>query len=198
MSDGSDQMTVRLPLDRLMRLPGAFRPQVATKGHKAAALATAAPSPPTGQEYRRGHDDGHAVGLATAAAEKQQLLGLIASAEAIRNEPSEELAQLIAETVDGLVRRILGEVALDRDMLRRRAAACAALIVEADGARTMWLHPDDKMLLGEAPLGLALRDDPAAERGSIRIDCSAGWIEHGTALHLDALRAELGLEGRDA
>ena len=41
---------------------------------------------------------------------------------------------------------------------------------------------------------LSIVGDPSLSRGDIRIDCSAGWIEHGTSLYLDALRSELGLD----
>lgn len=129
--------------------------------------------------------------------ERAGLLALITTAQALQAEPSDEVAALIAETVERLVSAIVGSAAIDRDWLRERATRATQLIAEADAARTMWLHPDDVALLADAALNLVLMADPNAARGSIRIDCSAGWIEDGTAIHLDSLRTELGLRGTE-
>ena len=137
--------------------------------------------------------EGYQAAKAEVAADRAALLALIASAEALRPESSEEIAALIAETVFRLVSEIVGEVEVERNALIRRAMSSAALISDADAARTMWVHPDDMASLSECNLTLNIMADPAAVRGSIRIDCSAGWIEHGTPLYLDALRSGLGV-----
>src|SRR3546814_13736925 len=69
-----------------------------------------------------GLDDPFALGLAEGqrlaeaafVAERHQLLALLAGAEALQDEPSEELAQLIATTVERLVRQIVAAAPLDR------------------------------------------------------------------------------------
>ncbi len=153
--------------------------------------------PPTPAEdpYARGVSDGQDMAHALFASEREGLLKLIGSAEALQPEPSDELAVLIGESVATLVTQIVGDVAIDRTILETRARQAAAIIAECDAARTMWLHPDDADLLRDASLPLEIGADPEAERGSIRIDCSSGWIEHGTALYLERLRMELGLTG---
>ncbi len=127
-------------------------------------------------------------------AERKELQNLIASAQALQPEPSDELAVLIAETVAGLVSKIVGDAPIDGKWLVERARSAAALVGECDKARTLFIHPEDMICLKGAELPLAVETDPNAPRGSIRIDCSAGWIESGTALYLDALRVELGLQ----
>jgi flagellar assembly protein FliH len=154
---------------------------------------TASPDAAPVELHDQAWDEGYQYGRAEMAADRVALLALIASAEALRPEPSEEIAALIAETVLRLVSEIVGDVAVDRDALIRRAMSSAALISDADAARTMWVHPSDMDLLSECNLTLNIMADPAADLGSIRIDCSAGWIEHGTPLYLDALRSGLGL-----
>jgi flagellar assembly protein FliH len=126
--------------------------------------------------------------------ERLELQKLIAASAALQPEPSEELAVLIAETVSGLVAKIVGNVAIDRDWLADRARNAAALVSECDNARTIFVHPDDMIHLKGSELPLPIKADRDALRGSIRIDCSSGWIESGTALYLDALRVELGLQ----
>jgi flagellar assembly protein FliH len=127
--------------------------------------------------------------------ERMALQRLISSAEALQNEPSEELAALIAETVEMLVSQIVGDAEIDCGWLAQKARAAAAIVNDCDAARVMCLHPDDIALLEGVKLPLTLQADASAPRGSIRIDCSASWIEAGNALYLDALRTELGMKG---
>lgn len=142
--------------------------------------------------FARGLAEGQRIAEAAHAAERHQLLALLASAEAFQDEPSEELAQLIAETVERLVRQIVAAAPIDAEWLREQAQTAAALVADADKARTLWVHPDDAALLAECPLALAVESDPAMMRGTIRLETSTGWIEHGRAVYLDELRAALG------
>jgi flagellar assembly protein FliH len=147
--------------------------------------------------YDESWEDGYRRGKAEAEAENHALLQMLSSADALQPEPSDELAALIAETVIGLVTQIVGTVEIDRKTLIERAHKAADLISECDNARSMWVHPDDLALLRNCDLDLSLIPDHSALRGSIRIDCSPGWIEHGTSFYLEALRAELGLKETD-
>jgi flagellar assembly protein FliH len=144
--------------------------------------------------YAQGIADGQDISATTFAVERDQLNALLASARALQPEPSEELAQLIAETVQRLVRQIVEAAPIDGPWLSAQAEKAASVVAECDAARTMWLHPDDLALLDTATLPLAAMTDPSAERGSIRIDCSAGWITHGRSIYLDALRTALAIE----
>ena len=145
--------------------------------------------------YALGLFDGQQMVAAAFDLERQKLQDLIANSQALQPETSDELAVLIGEAVEMLVTQIVGSVAIDSDLLTARAKQAAAIVADCDAARTMWVHPDDLALLDEDAFSIALMPDPNAERGSIRIDCSAGWIEHGNALYLDQLRIELGLSG---
>ena len=145
-------------------------------------------------------DDPYALGLAEGqrlaessyAAERHQLLALLAGAEALQDEPSEELAQLIAETVERLVRQIVETAPIDAAWLQAQAETAAALVAEADKARTLWVNPEDAALLADCPLTLAIESDAAMMRGTVRLETSTGWIEHGRAVYLEELRAALG------
>lgn len=153
---------------------------------------------PVADQYALGFEAGQQMATATFEIERAALMKLIASANALQSEPSEELAVLIGEAVDGLVSEIIGKAPVDRDWLNIHARRAADMVAECDSARTMWVHPDDLPLIDSNLISLTLMADPEAERGSIRIDCSTGWIEHGTALYLDELRTELGLGGHSA
>jgi len=145
-------------------------------------------------------DDPFALGLAEGqrlaeaafVAERHQLLALLASAEALQDEPSEELAQLIATTVERLVRQIVATAPIDTEWLQAQVETAAAMIADADKARTLWVHPEDAALLADAPLAMAIESDTAMMRGTVRIETSTGWIEHGRAVYLEELRSALG------
>lgn len=147
----------------------------------------------TVDHYGQGFEDGRRAAEEAFAIERAALLSLIEKANALQPEPSEELALLIGETVYRLVTDIVGQVEIDRDCLARRATAAAGLVTECDNARTLSVNPDDVPLLEGLETTLTISGDPSLSRGDVRIDCSAGWIEHGTSLYLDALRSELGL-----
>lgn len=182
MSDAVQRVSIGEALQH-----AAFRPRM-----HASAAASAAPVVEI-DAFARGFDEGQRAATAIFDGELAALRKCLAAAEAMQPEASDELAALIAMTVDHLVGQIVGEAAIDRDTLAARARGAAEIIAATDGARTIRVSPEDMELLEGVELPLALLADPALERGDIRIDCSGGWIEDGNALYLDALRAELGL-----
>ena len=144
--------------------------------------------------FALGLAEGQRLAEAAFVAERHQLLALLAGAEALQDEPSEELAQLIAETVERLVRQIVDMAPIDAEWLQAQAETAAAMVADADKARTLWVHPEDAALLADAPLAMAVESDPAMMRGTVRLETSTGWIEHGRAVYLDELRTALGTE----
>jgi len=148
--------------------------------------------------FAQGLAEGQRLAEAAFAVEREQLLALIAGTEALQDEPSEELAQLIAETVERLVRQIVGQAPIDAEWLQAQADIAAAMVAEADKARTLWVNPADAALLVDAAIALPIEADPSMTRGTVRIETSAGWIEHGRAVYLSELRAALGSQEGDA
>ena len=142
--------------------------------------------------FARGLAEGQRIAEAAFVAERHQLLALLAGAEALQDEPSEELAQLIADTVERLVRQIVASAPIDAEWLQAQAETAAAMVADADKARTLWVHPEDAALLADCPLTLAIESDAAMMRGTVRLETSTGWIEHGRAVYLDELRIALG------
>lgn len=195
MSDRAAEMSV-LSLAAVMAQGRGFRPL-----HFGAPHAVEAP-PVEAEPVVETADDPFALGLiegqrlaeAAFAVERQQLLALIAGAEALQDEPSEELAQLIAETVERLVRQIVAEAPIDAEWLQTQADIAATMVAEADKARTLWVNPADAALLMDAAIALPVEADASMTRGTVRIETSAGWIEHGRAVYLGELRAALGSE----
>ncbi len=183
-----------------MARKGGFRPlSFAPSGPEADADAeTPADLDAADDPYALGLAEGQRLAEAAYSVERHQLLALLAGAEALQDEPSEELAQLIAETVERLVRQIVESAPIDAAWLQAQAETAAALVAEADKARTLWVHPADAALLVDCPFRLPVEADATMVRGTVRIETSAGWIEHGRAVYLDELRAALGGGGDDA
>jgi flagellar assembly protein FliH len=141
--------------------------------------------------FARGVAEGRRIAEAELAAERDAIAQLAATLPALRPEPTLPLALLLAETVDRLVREIVGEVDIDGLKLLGRANAAAALIGEATQPARLRAHPDDAALLGEAPLEVAVEADARLERGTVLLETAEGWVEDGPAVRLDRLRAEL-------
>jgi len=169
----------------------AFRPW---RTRPSSAATSVAEPPPEPDRFAMGYAEGERVAAAAFADERVGLQKLLAEAHALQPEPSEELAVLIATTVEQLVTEIIGRMPIERKWLEERTGRAVSCIAEADAARTLWMHPDDIELLADADLSLDLCPDPKLERGALRIDCSHGWIEDGRSQHLDALRTMLGSE----
>ncbi len=185
-------------LAEAMARSSGFRPMSFAGDARAAQVSHANPADlDLDDPFARGLAEGQRVAEAAFVAERHQLLALLANSEALQDEPSEELAQLIARTVERLVHQIVADAPIDAAWLQAQAATAAALVADADKARTLWVHPDDAALLADCPLTLALESDPAMMRGTVRIETSTGWIEHGRAVYLDELCVALG-EGSHA
>jgi flagellar assembly protein FliH len=194
----SDPVILPIALSQACSHQGSFRPRFSL-GYSPGFTFADAQAEQTGEDlYAIGLADGQEIAQAAFAVERMQLQALIASAQALQSEPSEELAVLIAETIEQLVRQCVGVSPVDRDHLNAQATRAAKLINECDQARTMWVHPDDLPLIDQSTLPVAVMADPGSARGAIRIDCSAGWIEHGTPLYLEELRMALGITERGA
>ena len=115
--------------------------------------------------------------------------------ETMQPEPTQALAALLAETVERLVRQIVGAVEIDQAALLARAQAAAALIGEETQPATLRLHPTDMARLAGATLPVATAADPNIPEGSVRLETSDGWIEDGAEVRLEKLRAALDTMG---
>ena len=143
------------------------------------------------EAYLRGLADGRRTVEAEVAAERNAIAQLAEALQVLKPEPTLPLAMLLAETVDRLVREVIGEVEIDGIRLLARAKAAAALIGEATQPARLRVNPDDAALLAEAKLELEIETDPALPRGTVLLETADGWIEDGPAIRLDRLRAEL-------
>jgi flagellar assembly protein FliH len=143
------------------------------------------------EAYAQGWDEGRQQAEAELAEEREALSALAASLESLRPESGHALAQLLAETVQRLVREIVGTAGVDAELLRLRAQAAAALVGEEMQPARLRAHPDDLPLLKGSRLEIDTVGDLGLARGTILIETAKGWVEDGPAVRLDRLRAEL-------
>jgi flagellar assembly protein FliH len=193
----SDHSFAPTSLAQAMARDTSFRPlsfDPVVRAREAIVVETPVEAEPGEDPFALGLAEGQRLAEAGFAVERGQLLALVAGAQALQDEPSEELAQLIAETVERLVRQIVVTAPIDAEWLKDQADIAAALVAEADKARTLWVHPQDAALLMDADMRLPIEADASMLRGTVRIETSAGWIEHGRAVYLNELRAALGGE----
>jgi flagellar assembly protein FliH len=167
----------------LTDLPGGSTGFTAQRRERPAAIA----ADPADARYHQGLADGQLLAETAFAVEREQLHRLVASAKAIRAEDNPEIAFLLEKAIRLIIRNVVGELSCDPSFLARQIEEAAAILVDADRARHICLHPDDLVLLADAHLPLPCKADTALERGAIRIECSAGWVEHGPAFTLQKL-----------
>jgi flagellar assembly protein FliH len=141
--------------------------------------------------FARGFEEGRRTVELELADERAAVARFAESLEALRPEPHAALAAVLAETVERLVRQIVGGVEIDAALFANRAAEAAALVADEIQPSSLVVHPDDMPLLKEARIPLELASDDNMERGSFRIECAGGWIEDGRSVRLDRLRSAL-------
>ena len=174
------------------RVEGGFRPRVVEGDgdfRQVDPLEEAANA--EASAFARGYQEGRATADAEFAAEREALTRLTETLEVLQPQPANTLALVLAETVDRLVREIVGQVEVDPITLLARAKAAAELVARETEPTKLHAHPDDLVHLQQARLDLTFEADPMLPRGTIVLETGEGWIEDGPAVRLDRLRAEL-------
>jgi flagellar assembly protein FliH len=143
------------------------------------------------EAFAQGFEQGRRSVELEVEGEREVLARLAEGLEVLRPQETNALALLLAETVDRLVRQVVGEVDVDGALLTKRAQAAAALIGQETDAARLRLNPADLPLIEAARLPVEIVGDEAIERGGLLLETGQGWIEDGPAVRLDRLRAEL-------
>jgi flagellar assembly protein FliH len=168
----------------------AFKPAWGETTSSSQPEADAPPSSPD-DIYALGFQDGQRAAEEALSEARVAIARLAESLEVLRPEPSNALALLLAETVERMVRQIVGQVEVDRALLVARAEAAAALIGTETAPARLRVHPDDLSFFIGARIPVEIMADPHVERGGLRLETGQGWIEDGPSVRLDRLRAEL-------
>lgn len=141
--------------------------------------------------YAQGYEEGRRAAEAAFDEDRLALATIVGSLDALRHEPTEALAALIAATVERLVTQVIGEVPVNPIVLVKRAEAAAALIGEEVEAARLLVSPADLPLFARTRIPVEIASDPALPRGDVRLEWGRGWIEDGPTVRLARLRAAL-------
>lgn len=141
--------------------------------------------------FAQGFAEGRRTAEMEIADERAALLRLAETLQALRPEPHHELGLLLAETVERLVRQIVGEVALDKDIILRRASGAAEMIAEESIPARMRLSLEDHERLKGANLPVEMIADATLTPGMVLVETGEGWIEDGPEVGLEKLRIAL-------
>ena len=184
--------------DEELTLVGSFnvtRQEAAFKPSWAGEDDASAPSRQAGTAaedmFEHGFEEGRRAAEQELGEARAAIARLAESLDVLRPEPSNALALLLAETVERLVRQIVGQVEIDGALLVSRAEAAAALIGTETAPARLRVHPDDLPFFIGARVPVEIMADPSIERGGLKLETGQGWIEDGPAVRLDRLRAEL-------
>lgn len=143
------------------------------------------------EAYAQGLEAGRRTVEAETAAERDAIARLAEALDVLAPEPPRALGLLLAETVERLVRQIVGEVTIDRETLLERAHAAAELIADETAPARLRLHPADLKRLEGARLDVEMVADAHLAEGTIMLETADGWIEDSHEVRLEKLRAAL-------
>ncbi|WP_420381490.1 FliH/SctL family protein [Novosphingobium sp.] len=149
-------------------------------------IEPATPFDPVADAFARGYSQGAQDGTTAAQAN-------MASNDAARHRietalshmdtsQTEAFAARLKDTVLALCSAVLGEAAIAPANLAARVEVAAALFNRATDDRVIRMHPEDLALVhGRLPETWHCEPDPAAERGTVRIETATGGVEDGPA-----------------
>lgn len=143
------------------------------------------------EAFAQGYDEGQRVLCEAIAAERAALADLAAGLEAMKPQSTAALGHMLAETVDRLVRQIVGEVAIDTATLQARCVAAVQLIGDETAPSRLRLSPADAERLAGVALPVPIVADRNVAPGTVLLETALGWVEDGPEARLDQLRVAL-------
>ncbi len=158
------------------------------------------PEPEPADPLALAYAEGYAAGVEQAANEAAEVMAAEAEARAalglslsrLDAEMAETLRRRLTETVMALCDATLLPYALDAEALATRVERAVAMLARADDERVIRLHPDDlKLVAPKLPQDWAFAEDPAMQRGHLRVETANGGVEDGPIQWRQALAEAL-------
>lgn len=144
-------------------------------------------------EFKRGLAEGQWLSETAFAEERRHLQALVAAANALQPVEPEAVRKLICETVDRLVREIVGVTPVDFELLRKQVDEAVTFAGPIAVDAVLKLSPDDAASFKGADLGLPVVADMRVARGTLRLESPSGTVEHGRTVQIESLRQQLGI-----
>lgn len=139
--------------------------------------------------YRKGWEDGQAALEQEQGANDKAAVSLADAIHHLNDLYSTGSFALILNAIESLFRRCSELAVPDPVMLQAWATQLADKIDQDQKGASLILHPDDMGLIDQDLCKLPLRADPSMLRGNLKLSHAGGWIEKGSEVVLDELRA---------
>ena len=139
--------------------------------------------------YQKGFADGQAAMTEANADLLAASDKLERAAASLKAQPGDAVAETLLRTVRRLIEETAGFSIPDALKLEDNCRALAAIAAKECTNASLHIHPEDRALLGDAQVGVVLRDDASLTRGTLSLAHDDGWIEQGTKSMLDELDA---------
>lgn len=143
-------------------------------------------------EFERGLAEGQLLAETAFAEERRRLQALVAAANALQPVEPETVRKLICETVDRLVREIVGMTPVDLELLRKQVDEAVTFAGPIAVDAVLKVSPDDAASFKGVDLGVPVVADMRVARGTLRLESPSGTVEHGRTVQLETLRQQLG------
>jgi flagellar assembly protein FliH len=151
--------------------------------------------------YKKGWEDGQAAMNDEQAGNNAAVDQLSAAIGKLDDLHSSGSYEFILKAIETLFRRCAELAIPDEKLLQAWATQLADTVDQDQKSATLVLHPDDVALIDPEFCKIALSADENMLRGNLKLSHSGGWIEKGSEVALDELRAlidEFAAEGRGA
>lgn len=165
----------------------------ASDGFRNWAEPVARASAPPADPYALGLAEGQSLAQTAFAEERLRLQALVAAANALQPVEPEAVRTLICQTVDRLVREIVGATPVNTDHLHRQVEEATELAGTTGAGTVLRLSPQDAALLEGVGIKLPIVPDVQLPPGTLRVEAETCTFEHGRAVQLEVLGLQLGL-----
>ncbi|MEP2988241.1 MAG: hypothetical protein ABJN65_05435 [Parasphingorhabdus sp.] len=139
--------------------------------------------------YKKGWEDGQAA-IADDEADNSNAVGELSAAIGRLNDLySRGSFEFILKAIESLFRRCAELAVPDEKLLQAWATQLAETVDEDQKGATLVLHPADLILIDPEECKVPLSADETMLRGNLKLSHSGGWVEKGSEVVLDELRA---------
>mgnify|MGYP003626870693 FL=1 len=139
--------------------------------------------------YKKGWEDGQAALSEDQGETARAMDALAAAVDNVNNLSSAGSFGFILAAIESLFRRCAELAVPDPALLQAWTKQLADMVDQDQKGGMLILHPADVALIDSETCKLPLRGDETMLRGNVKLSHSGGWIEKGSEVALDELKA---------
>lgn len=139
--------------------------------------------------YKKGWEDGQSAISDEQAGNTEAVEQLSTAIGKLDDLYSRGSYEFILKAIESLFRRCAELAVPDEKLLQAWAMQLADTVDQDQKGATLVLHPDDLTLIDPESCKIPLSADEKMLRGNLKLSHSGGWVEKGSEVVLDELRA---------